>query len=264
MRAPPTHAAGRDPGPAGGVPQAPHHGRDRPGLAGLLAAAAVVVALAAAAGATLHVTGVVGAATPEPRMPATPTATPRAADATVHGRPATEPTAASSTLPSNPPPTPPSSPRATARSTPASTPPAAGRSSEPSGEPGSGSPRRWARLVLAGWDADRAQAWRRADPAALRDLYLPASRAADRDVGLLRRWTRAGWRVRELRTEMQRLHVLSADPRRVVLRVRDRVAEVRAEHQHTGRVRRWTEQPWQTRTLRLRRADGGWKVASVT
>lgn len=273
MRAAPSHAAGREPDPRGGD-AAPHHAGASPGLIGALAVVAVLVALAVTAGATLYLTGALGGSSPQPRMAGAPTAgatgTP-STEPTVEPAPGhtVEPAPGHTTGPTTGPAAGPTTEPAvgpTTGATPGATPgetgaePSAGGTSAPGGR----SREQWARLVLAGWDTDRAQAWRRGDPAALRDLYVPGSRAAVRDLELLRRWDRAGWRLRELRTEVQRLSVLGVSRRQVVLRVRDRVVGVLAEDERTGRLRRWPPQQWQTRTLRLRRAETRWKVASVT
>ena len=119
--------------------------------------------------------------------------------------------------------------------------------------------------VLHAWDADRAAAYARGDPAALRGLYLPGSRAGTRDVRLLRAYAERGLVVRGLRTQVLALGVTTATPRRMVLRVTDRRVDGRAvlrgDDEDTVALPR--DAP-SSRVLVLHHRDGRWRMAAVS
>lgn len=115
--------------------------------------------------------------------------------------------------------------------------------------------------VLAAWDRERAAAWRRGDPAALRRLYVVGSRTGRADRALLAAYARRGLRVAGLRMQRAAVEVLAADPERVVLVVTDRVVGASA----VGRRGRATlpEDDWSTRTVVLVRVEEQWRVAEA-
>ena len=78
--------------------------------------------------------------------------------------------------------------------------------------------------VLHDWDARRLRAWRRADARALGRLYGAGSATGRADVRLLREYADHGLVVRDLRTQVFAVRVLSRSPVRLRLRVTDRLA----------------------------------------
>ena len=76
--------------------------------------------------------------------------------------------------------------------------------------------------MLHAWDADRAAAYARGDPGALRRLYAPGSRAGVRDQRVLQAYAERGLLVRGLRTQVLSLRVLGAGRHRLVVKVTDR------------------------------------------
>ncbi|WP_341229482.1 hypothetical protein [Nocardioides salarius] len=132
--------------------------------------------------------------------------------------------------------------------------PGAAGSTERAGE-------RRARAVLAAWDESRAAAWRRGDRAGLADLYTAGSLAGARDLRMLHAWLERGLRVRGMGVEVLALEVLREGPRRLVLRVTDRLAGTVAVGSGVRRVLP-RDRPT-TRALVLRRGDEGWRMASV-
>jgi hypothetical protein len=78
--------------------------------------------------------------------------------------------------------------------------------------------------VLHSWDAQRARAWARADPDALRALYARGSAAGRADVQLLRAYRARGLVVRRLVTQVFAVRVLRSNDSSLRLRVFDRVA----------------------------------------
>ncbi len=128
-----------------------------------------------------------------------------------------------------------------------------------------------ARRILRGWDRARELAWARADAGVLRSLYVPGSRAAERDVAMLARWEERGLRVRHLRMRTAQLEVLAAGPQSWRLRVSDRVVGAYAVRAEAGRgtAQRATRvtlprDRTTTRVLDLRQLDGRWLVAAVS
>lgn len=119
---------------------------------------------------------------------------------------------------------------------------------------------RGAVAVLREWDERRAAAWRRADPTALRALYVEGSSAARADVEQLARWQRSGWQVERLHTQVLGVRLLRAEEGRVVLRVRDRVSGGELVR---GGVRRVlpSSAPVTRRLTLVRPRDGSWVVA---
>lgn len=111
--------------------------------------------------------------------------------------------------------------------------------------------------VLRQWDQARAAAWERGDPAALRSLYVPGSRAGKADVAMLSRWRERGLRVRGMRTQVLAAAVRVRGPDRVVLVVTDRLVGAVAVPGGEPLPR---DQPT-TRRLELRRVGGRWLLA---
>ena len=115
--------------------------------------------------------------------------------------------------------------------------------------------------VLAAWDRERARAWRRGDPGALRRLYVAGSRSGRADRALLAAYAGRGLRVTGLRMQRAAVEVLAADAERVVLVVTDRVVGASAVGRR-GRVV-LPDDGWSLRHLVLRRVGDRWRVAEV-
>ena len=137
------------------------------------------------------------------------------------------------------------------RSTPPAVSPATSRA-----EPASGP-----RDVLAGWDARRSDAWADGDVAALRELYVTASRTGRADARMLAAYADRGLRVVGLATQVLALEVLDETADELTVRVTDRVVGgvVTGDAGSTPLPR---DRPT-TRTLALRRVDGVWLMANV-
>ena len=127
-----------------------------------------------------------------------------------------------------------------------------------------GSARR-ATSVLHGWDADRATAYARGDPSALRRLYVRGSRAGVRDLRVLRAYADRGLVVHGLRTQLLSLRVLTSAPDHLVVEVVDRLVGGRAAPRSGARgagVLLPADAPSTRRVVLVRRA-GEWRVSSV-
>ncbi|WP_300406159.1 hypothetical protein [Nocardioides sp.] len=121
-----------------------------------------------------------------------------------------------------------------------------------------------AREVLREWDRRREAAWIAADEEALSRLYVRDAVAGRRDVALLQRWTARGAHVTTLEPQVLEVSVVREAPRRLVLRVTDRLALVVARID--GEVTRTPGGSPSTRLLGLRRGPevtSRWRVASV-
>jgi hypothetical protein len=116
--------------------------------------------------------------------------------------------------------------------------------------------------VLHSWDARRSRAWAAGSPAALASLYLDGSAAGRADVALLRSYLARGYTVRGLRTQLLAVAVLAERPRRLRLRVTDRLAAAVAVGPEGGT--RLPADAATTRELVLVRDLGRWRVASVS
>ena len=139
-----------------------------------------------------------------------------------------------------------------------------GTSTETSGPPTSAPPTSTAREVLREWDRRREAAWIAADEEALSRLYVRDAVAGRRDVALLQRWTARGAHVTALEPQVLEVRVVREAPRRLVLRVTDRLALVVARID--GEVTRTPGGRPSTRLLGLRRGPevtSRWRVASV-
>ena len=118
-----------------------------------------------------------------------------------------------------------------------------------------------AETVLDRWDAARSAAWAAADVAALRRLYTRGSPAGRADVRLLGRYVDRGLRVRGLHAQVFSIRVLERTPRRVVVRVVDRV--VGGVAVGAGRCVPLPHDRADRRTVTLQRVGERWLVADV-
>ena len=131
-------------------------------------------------------------------------------------------------------------------------------SARPAGEAARGRVAR-AASVLRDWDRARAAAWARGSPAALLRLYVAGAGASD--VRLLKAYRQRGLRATGLRVQVLALDVVHHEPGRWLLRVTDRVSggtAVGADVRESLPRDRAT-----TRTLRLVRQAGTWRMAAV-
>ncbi|MGA8258556.1 MAG: hypothetical protein WB767_18440 [Nocardioides sp.] len=113
------------------------------------------------------------------------------------------------------------------------------------------------RAILRAWDDARAAAWSTGDVDRLAELYIRGSVAGRRDVAMLRAWNRRGAQGVELTTQVHAVAAERIGARRVVLRVTDRLRDVRASGQVVT-----ADRPT-TRTIELVRRDGRWLVGTV-
>jgi len=116
--------------------------------------------------------------------------------------------------------------------------------------------------ILSRWDARRARAYARADPAALWRLYAEDSAGGRADVSLMRSYRRRGFRVVGLRMQLLEVRVVRHAPRRWLLRVTDRVHAAVAVADD-GRRLELPRDAATTRVVALRRSGTGWKVVEV-
>jgi hypothetical protein len=135
----------------------------------------------------------------------------------------------------------------------------------PGAEAGSAGPPAWfpASDVLRSWDRARARAFAAADVAALRDLYVAGSPAGTADARLLRSYRSRGLRVEGMRMQLLGVDVLQEGPRRLRLRVTDRLAAGVAVGD--GLRAPMPRDAATTRVVELHRAHAGarWRVAWV-
>lgn len=119
--------------------------------------------------------------------------------------------------------------------------------------------------VLRDWDAARAAAWRAGDVGALRGLYLPGSRAGERDTAMLRQWAARGLVVRGMAMQVLAVELLARTDRRIVLLVTDRLARAVATRDEGRRPGTWDlpGDTVSTRRLAFRFAGAGWRLASA-
>lgn len=82
--------------------------------------------------------------------------------------------------------------------------------------------------LLRAWDARRAAAWARGDPAALSALYTSESRTGRADRAMLAAYADRGLLVRGLREQVLEAHVVARSAGRLRLRVVDRLAAATA------------------------------------
>jgi len=115
--------------------------------------------------------------------------------------------------------------------------------------------------ILRAWDAGRARAWARGDLHLLRALYTPGSVAGRHDRAMLRAWTARGLVVRGLRTQLLSVRPLAHTRSSWTLVVTDRL--VGGVAVGAGVRRPLPRDQATTRTVRLVRVRGRWRVAAV-
>ena len=116
-------------------------------------------------------------------------------------------------------------------------------------------------VVLRAWDERRAQAWAAGDVAALSRLYVTGSAAGAADVRLLQRYLRRDVTVPGIRMQVLRASVVVDRPRRVVVRVTERLAS--REARVGSRVVRLPHDSADVHVVDLRRVGSSWRVAAV-
>ncbi len=116
--------------------------------------------------------------------------------------------------------------------------------------------------MLHDWDARREAAWAASDPGQLRRLYTPGSSAGRADVRLLRAYAVRGFVVRRLETQVFAVRVLRTTPRRITLRVFDRVAGGEVSSAGTRRPLASTRPA--LRDVTFQRLGGDWVVSEVS
>jgi hypothetical protein len=124
-----------------------------------------------------------------------------------------------------------------------------------------GSHRGLALEVLHAWDAARASAWRRGDPAALAALYTADAEAGRADRRLLGAYADRGLRVTGMRMQVADVEVERTEADRIVVVVTDRLVGAVA----VGRGRRVAlpRDGWSVRRVVLVREGNVWRVAAV-
>ncbi|HEX5088048.1 MAG TPA: hypothetical protein VFV89_09580 [Nocardioides sp.] len=115
--------------------------------------------------------------------------------------------------------------------------------------------------ILRAWDAARARAWALGDLDLLRSLYTPGSVAGREDIAMLRAWSARGLVVRDLRTQLISVRELGHRSSAWTLLVTDRLAGGVAVG--AGLHRPLPRDQATTRTVRLRRVAGRWRVSAV-
>ena len=111
--------------------------------------------------------------------------------------------------------------------------------------------------MLHDWDARREAAWAASDPGRLRRLYTPGSSAGRADVRLLRAYAVRGFVVRRLETQVFAVRALRTTPRRITLRVFDRVAG--GEVASAGKPRPLPSTRPALRDVTFQRLGGAWR-----
>jgi hypothetical protein len=115
--------------------------------------------------------------------------------------------------------------------------------------------------ILRAWDAHRARAWARGDVHLLRARYTPGSVAGRHDRAMLSAWTARGLVVRGLRTQLLSVRPLAHTRSSWTLVVTDRL--VGGVAVGAGVRRPLPRDQATTRTVRLVRVHGRWRVAAV-
>ncbi len=110
--------------------------------------------------------------------------------------------------------------------------------------------------VLHGWDRRRARVWAHGEPRGLDRLYAAGSTAGAADRTMLTRYRERGLHVLEMRRQTFAVHVVEDRPRRLTLRVTDRLTHAVAVG-HGARQALPSGRPT-TSTLTFRRAARGW------
>ena len=112
--------------------------------------------------------------------------------------------------------------------------------------------------VVHAWDARRADAWARADAAALSALYREGSSAGRRDLEALRAWQRRGWVVSGISRQVRSLEVEVAQDDVVRLRLTDRL--VGAVARRGSQERHLPAGAFRERTVQWRRIGTQWRL----
>lgn len=115
---------------------------------------------------------------------------------------------------------------------------------------------------LRAWDRRRAAAWAATDPVALQRLYRQGSVAGAKDVALLRRYRREGWRVEGLTPQIVRAAIVGRSAQARVVELRDRLPTATLISS-TGRREPTAATPLRWRQVLLCRVAGRWVVAEV-
>lgn len=115
--------------------------------------------------------------------------------------------------------------------------------------------------VLHDWDAARALAWERADPAALERLYLPGAAVGRRDLVLLRRYQARGVRLSGMQMQVLSARVEVKQSTRLRLVVVERFAGAHVES--AAGARQLPAGVPVTRVIELRKPGERWLVSSV-
>ena len=116
-----------------------------------------------------------------------------------------------------------------------------------------------AAAVLRAWDRARAGAWAHGSVGALRRLYVGGAGASD--VRLLESYVERGLHVRDLRVQVLAIDVLDRRPGEWRLLVTDRLAGGTAVGPSVRKP--LPRDRASTRTLRLLRHQGTWRMAAV-
>jgi len=115
--------------------------------------------------------------------------------------------------------------------------------------------------VLRAWDERRSHAWAAGDATALGGLYVTGSAAGAADVRLLVRYLKRGVVVPDLRMQVLQASVVVDRPRRVVVRVTERLAS--REARVGSRLVRLPRDTATVHVVDLRRVRHTWQVAAV-
>jgi len=115
--------------------------------------------------------------------------------------------------------------------------------------------------VLRAWDERRSQAWAAGDTTALGELYVTGSAAGAADVRLLQRYLQRGVVVPDLRMQLVEASVVLDRPRRVVVRVTERLAS--RDARVGSRLVRLPSDTASVHVVDLRRVRHTWQVATV-
>ena len=117
--------------------------------------------------------------------------------------------------------------------------------------------------VLDQLDAARADAFARADPALLQQVWSPGSAGRAADVDVVRRLAAAGQRAVGLRHRLRDVQVVRASPTATRLRVVDVLAAHEVLDREGRAVSRVAERGSTTWSVSLVHSATGWRLGSV-